>query len=70
MGRNISTFLFHSYAMPTKSTEISQLQEKGTKMNVEAVILTHERIVQVLHVSSLKISQTYHLKVIYARHFV
>lgn len=41
-----------SYAMPTKTTEISQLQEKGTKMNVEAVILTHERIVQVSGLSS------------------
>ncbi|XP_032879078.1 39S ribosomal protein L48, mitochondrial isoform X4 [Amblyraja radiata] len=41
-----------SYAMPTKSTEISQLQEKGTKMNMEAVILTHERIVQVSGLSS------------------
>ncbi|XP_048389334.1 39S ribosomal protein L48, mitochondrial isoform X2 [Stegostoma tigrinum] len=35
-----------SYAMPTKSTEISVLQEQGTKMNVEGVIHCHERIVQ------------------------
>ncbi|XP_062908991.1 39S ribosomal protein L48, mitochondrial [Mobula hypostoma] len=42
-----------SYAMPTKSTEISLLQEQGTKMNVEAVILTHERIVQVSGLSSI-----------------
>ncbi|XP_069747908.1 large ribosomal subunit protein mL48-like [Narcine bancroftii] len=44
-----------SYAMPTKSTEISLLEEKGTKMNVEAVIPTHERIVQISGLSSILI---------------
>uniref|UniRef100_UPI00398F3E3A large ribosomal subunit protein mL48 n=1 Tax=Pristiophorus japonicus TaxID=55135 RepID=UPI00398F3E3A len=42
-----------SYAVPTKSTEISVLQEQGTKMNVEGVIHTHERIVQVSGLSSV-----------------
>ncbi|XP_067889473.1 39S ribosomal protein L48, mitochondrial [Heterodontus francisci] len=42
-----------SYAMPTKSTEISVLQEQGTKMNVEGVIHSHERIVQVSGLSSV-----------------
>ncbi|XP_069760646.1 large ribosomal subunit protein mL48-like [Narcine bancroftii] len=44
-----------SYAMPTKSTEISSLEEKGTKMNLEAVIPTHERIVQISGLSSILI---------------
>ncbi|XP_072333232.1 large ribosomal subunit protein mL48 isoform X1 [Scyliorhinus torazame] len=42
-----------SYAMPTKSTEFSVLQEQGTKMNMEGVIQSHERIVQVSGLSSL-----------------
>ncbi|XP_048453590.1 39S ribosomal protein L48, mitochondrial isoform X2 [Rhincodon typus] len=42
-----------SYAMPTKSTEISVLQEQGTKMNVEGVIHCHERIVQISGLSSV-----------------
>ncbi|XP_078078992.1 large ribosomal subunit protein mL48 [Mustelus asterias] len=42
-----------SYAMPTKSTEISVLQEQGTKMNVEGVIQSHDRIVQISGLSSV-----------------
>ncbi|XP_072314890.1 large ribosomal subunit protein mL48 isoform X2 [Eucyclogobius newberryi] len=36
-----------SYALPTKTTEVSVLQDQGTKMLVDAVLKTHERIVQV-----------------------
>ncbi|XP_023138283.2 39S ribosomal protein L48, mitochondrial [Amphiprion ocellaris] len=36
-----------SYALPTKSTEVMLMQEKGTKMYVDAVLKTHERVVQV-----------------------
>ncbi|XP_042190210.1 39S ribosomal protein L48, mitochondrial [Callorhinchus milii] len=41
-----------SYAIPTKSTEISLLQEQGTKTYLEAIITTHERIIQVSGLSS------------------
>ncbi|XP_029457975.1 39S ribosomal protein L48, mitochondrial [Rhinatrema bivittatum] len=41
-----------SYAMPTKTHEILLLQEKGTKMYVDAVLTTHERIIQVSGMSS------------------
>ncbi|XP_076842620.1 large ribosomal subunit protein mL48 isoform X2 [Brachyhypopomus gauderio] len=36
-----------SYAMPTKSTEIMVMPEQGTKMFVDVVLKTHERVVQV-----------------------
>ncbi|XP_056156852.1 39S ribosomal protein L48, mitochondrial [Lampris incognitus] len=35
-----------SYALPTKSTEIMLMQEQGTKLYVEGVLKTHERVVQ------------------------
>lgn len=35
-----------SYALPTKSTEVMLMPEQGTKMYVDAVLKTHERIVQ------------------------
>ncbi|KAG9351445.1 hypothetical protein JZ751_022695 [Albula glossodonta] len=36
-----------SYALPTKTTEIMIMQEKGTKMYLDAVLKTHERVVQI-----------------------
>ncbi|KAJ0055453.1 hypothetical protein NL108_003815, partial [Boleophthalmus pectinirostris] len=36
-----------SYALPTKTTEVLLMQDQGTKMHVDAVLKTHERIVQV-----------------------
>ncbi|XP_043085199.1 39S ribosomal protein L48, mitochondrial [Puntigrus tetrazona] len=36
-----------SFALPTKTTEVMVMQEKGTKMYVEAVLKAHERVVQV-----------------------
>ncbi|MBN3313882.1 RM48 protein, partial [Atractosteus spatula] len=41
-----------SYALPTKSTELMILQEQGTKMYVDAVLKTHERVVQLSGLSS------------------
>ncbi|CAJ1085910.1 S ribosomal protein L48%2C mitochondrial [Xyrichtys novacula] len=35
-----------SYALPTKSTEVMLMQEQGTKMYVEALLKTHQRVVQ------------------------
>lgn len=36
-----------SYILPTKTTEVMLMQEQGTKMFVDAVLKTHERVVQV-----------------------
>ncbi len=44
---SLSLFFICSYALPTKSTEIMLMQEQGTKMYVDAVLKTHERVVQV-----------------------
>ncbi|XP_076018666.1 large ribosomal subunit protein mL48 [Genypterus blacodes] len=35
-----------SYALPTKTTEVMLMQEQGTKMYLDAVLKTHERVVQ------------------------
>ncbi|XP_051763970.1 39S ribosomal protein L48, mitochondrial [Ctenopharyngodon idella] len=35
------------YALPTKSTEVMVMQEQGTKMYVDGVLKTHERVVQI-----------------------
>lgn len=43
-------FLFcfpHSYALPTKCTEVMLMQEQGTKMYTDAILKTHQRVVQV-----------------------
>ncbi|XP_058481391.1 39S ribosomal protein L48, mitochondrial [Solea solea] len=36
------------YALPTKTMEVMLMQEKGTKMYVDAVLKTHERVVQLI----------------------
>lgn len=36
-----------SYALPTKTTEVLLIQEKGTKTYTDAFLKTHERVVQV-----------------------
>ncbi|XP_070849262.1 large ribosomal subunit protein mL48 [Chaetodon trifascialis] len=41
-----------SYAMPTKSTEVMLMQEKGTKLFVDSVLKTHERVVQMNSLSA------------------
>lgn len=40
-------FFFSSYALPTKSTEVMVMPEQGTKMYVDVILKTHERVVQV-----------------------
>ncbi|XP_077200273.1 large ribosomal subunit protein mL48 [Paroedura picta] len=36
-----------SYAMPTKTTEVMMMQEKGSKMYQDAVLTSHQRVVQI-----------------------
>ncbi|XP_038617623.1 39S ribosomal protein L48, mitochondrial isoform X1 [Tachyglossus aculeatus] len=36
-----------SYAMPTKTTEVMLLQEQGSKLYLDSVLTTHERVVQI-----------------------
>lgn len=43
-----------SYALPTKSTEVMLMQEQGTKMYVDSILKTHERVVQVKVVCSTR----------------
>uniref|UniRef100_A0A3B1J692 Large ribosomal subunit protein mL48 n=1 Tax=Astyanax mexicanus TaxID=7994 RepID=A0A3B1J692_ASTMX len=44
-----------SYALPTKSMEVMVMPEQGTKMYVDVVLKTHERVVQI---SEMKASLT------------
>lgn len=37
----------HSYALPTKSTEVLLMHEQGNKTYVDGVLKTHQRVVQV-----------------------
>ncbi|XP_078512373.1 large ribosomal subunit protein mL48 [Lissotriton helveticus] len=41
-----------SYGLPTKTTEVMMMPEQGSKMYLDAVLTTHERIVQISHLSS------------------
>ncbi|XP_034532460.1 39S ribosomal protein L48, mitochondrial [Notolabrus celidotus] len=41
-----------SYALPTKSMEVMLMQEQGTKMYVEALLKTHQRIIQLSSLSA------------------
>uniref|UniRef100_H9GBB8 Small ribosomal subunit protein uS10 domain-containing protein n=1 Tax=Anolis carolinensis TaxID=28377 RepID=H9GBB8_ANOCA len=43
----LSVKVEESYAMPTKTTEVMLVQEQGSKMKVDAVLTTHQRVVQV-----------------------
>ncbi|NXC04241.1 RM48 protein, partial [Orthonyx spaldingii] len=36
-----------SYAMPTRTNEVLFLEERGSKMQLDAVLTTHQRVVQV-----------------------
>uniref|UniRef100_A0A3B3ZLS1 Small ribosomal subunit protein uS10 domain-containing protein n=1 Tax=Periophthalmus magnuspinnatus TaxID=409849 RepID=A0A3B3ZLS1_9GOBI len=47
----LSVSVTESYALPTKTTEVSLMQDQGTKMFVDAVLKTHKRVVQV-HLSN------------------
>ncbi|XP_062983947.1 large ribosomal subunit protein mL48 [Elgaria multicarinata webbii] len=44
---NLSIKVEESYAMPTKTMEVILTQEKGSKMLLDAVLTTHQRIVQI-----------------------
>uniref|UniRef100_A0A8C0ZV19 Uncharacterized protein n=1 Tax=Castor canadensis TaxID=51338 RepID=A0A8C0ZV19_CASCN len=50
----IYLYLFHSYAMPTKTMEVFRVQDQGSKMVLDSVLTTHERVVQVGTVRELK----------------
>ncbi|XP_069496228.1 large ribosomal subunit protein mL48 [Ambystoma mexicanum] len=41
-----------SYGLPTKTEQVMMLQEQGTKMYLDAVLTTHERVVQIKGLSS------------------
>ncbi|NXN95314.1 RM48 protein, partial [Rhinopomastus cyanomelas] len=41
-----------SYAMPTKTNEVFFLEDRGSKMQMDAVLTTHQRVVQVSRLSS------------------
>ncbi|KAM9204597.1 large ribosomal subunit protein mL48 [Mergus octosetaceus] len=41
-----------SYAMPTKTDEVLFLEERGSKMQLDAVLTTHQRVIQVSGLSS------------------
>ncbi|XP_009864339.1 PREDICTED: 39S ribosomal protein L48, mitochondrial, partial [Apaloderma vittatum] len=41
-----------SYAMPTKTNEVLFLEERGSKMQLDAVLTTHQRVVQINGLSS------------------
>ncbi|NXG12215.1 RM48 protein, partial [Sakesphorus luctuosus] len=41
-----------SYAMPTKTNEVLFLEERGSKMQLDAVLTTHQRVVQVSALSA------------------
>ncbi|NXG21720.1 RM48 protein, partial [Grallaria varia] len=41
-----------SYAMPTKTHEVFFLEERGSKMQLDAVLTTHQRVVQISGLSS------------------
>ncbi|NXS64515.1 RM48 protein, partial [Brachypteracias leptosomus] len=41
-----------SYAMPTKTNEVLFLEERGSKMQLDAVLTTHQRVVQISGLSA------------------
>ncbi|KAM9032714.1 39S ribosomal protein L48, mitochondrial [Sarcophilus harrisii] len=41
-----------SYALPTKTMEVLQMQEQSNKMLLDSVLTTHERVVQISNLSS------------------
>ncbi|XP_042316059.1 39S ribosomal protein L48, mitochondrial [Sceloporus undulatus] len=43
----LSVKVEESYAMPTKTTEVMLVQEQGSKMQLDAILTTHQRVVQI-----------------------
>uniref|UniRef100_A0A8B9PCJ8 Large ribosomal subunit protein mL48 n=1 Tax=Apteryx owenii TaxID=8824 RepID=A0A8B9PCJ8_APTOW len=48
----LSVRVNESYAMPTKTNEVLFLEERGSKMQLDAVLTTHQRVVQISGLSS------------------
>ncbi|XP_054830329.1 39S ribosomal protein L48, mitochondrial isoform X2 [Eublepharis macularius] len=48
----LSVRVEESYAMPTKTMEVMLTQEQGTRMNLDAVLTIHQRIVQISGLSA------------------
>ncbi|XP_067607783.1 large ribosomal subunit protein mL48 [Pseudorca crassidens] len=49
---HLSIKVEESYAMPTKTVEVLQLQDQGRKMLLDSVLTTHERVVQISGLSA------------------
>ncbi|XP_044306167.1 39S ribosomal protein L48, mitochondrial isoform X2 [Varanus komodoensis] len=43
----LSIIVQESYAMPTRTTEVMLTQEQGSKMKLDGVLTTHQRVVQI-----------------------
>ncbi|KAJ6664863.1 hypothetical protein lerEdw1_005835 [Lerista edwardsae] len=48
----LSVKVEESYAMPTRTMEVMLAQEQGTKMHLDAVLTTHQRVVQISRLSA------------------
>ncbi|NXE55235.1 RM48 protein, partial [Casuarius casuarius] len=48
----LSVKVNESYAMPTKTNEVLFSEERGSKMQLDAVLTTHQRVVQISGLSS------------------
>uniref|UniRef100_A0A8C9HMC2 Large ribosomal subunit protein mL48 n=1 Tax=Piliocolobus tephrosceles TaxID=591936 RepID=A0A8C9HMC2_9PRIM len=49
---SLSIKVEESYAMPTKTMEVLHLQDQGSKMLLDSVLTTHERVVQISGLSA------------------
>ncbi|KAK2513493.1 Mrpl48 [Columba guinea] len=49
---NIQMTSYDIYAMPTKTDEVLFLEERGSKMQLDAVLTTHQRVVQISGLSA------------------
>ncbi|NWZ33213.1 RM48 protein, partial [Brachypodius atriceps] len=49
---SLSIRVNESYAMPTRTNEVLFMEEKGSKMQLDAVLTTHQRVIQVCGLSS------------------
>ena len=50
---HLSVKVEESYAMPTKTMEVLQLQDQGNKMLLDSVLTTHERVAQISSLSAM-----------------
>ncbi|KAB0343251.1 hypothetical protein FD754_020177 [Muntiacus muntjak] len=50
---HLSIKVEESYAMPTKTMEVLQLQDQGNKMLLDSVLTTHERVAQIRGLSAM-----------------